>query len=173
MAGKAKVWTQETEQWLLTAAWKRMTLQEIALHIHVNVSVIGRLYDLHDIKPITKRDRIAGKVLDIYNSDQPLPNNKELSLMFDCSDALIKKIMDEYNLISATKQYKTATKQTSDKDIITAKLKALEDYDRRRAEHKELRKTFTVYTQSSSELVDHCRGTHTTLRPTTYLTNNG
>lgn len=172
MACRTNRITPEIKQWLLKSAWKKHTLKEIALLSNINVVILNRLYDEYDIKPITKRDRIASKILDLYNSGAPFPKNSELALMFDCSGPLIKSILDDFGLNSATKAYKKALeKANAQKD--EKLLAALEDFDKRTAAQKELRKTFTSYTQSSSDLLDQCRQTHTTLRPNTYLTNNG
>lgn len=171
MAGRPKVWTPETERWLIKTAWKKLTLQEIALKINVNVTVIKNLYDEYEIKPITKRDRIASKILDIYNNTNPFPKVSELALMLNCSGPLVKSIIDDFGLTASKQQHEVIKSKV--KQQTKLKLKAMEDYDLRMAAQKELRKTLTSYTQSSSDLIDHCRQMQTTLRPNTYLTNNG
>lgn len=173
MAGKPKVLDADIEKWLLNTAWKKHTLKEIALLSNINVTVIKRLYDDNEIKPITRRDQIASKILDLYNSAEPFPRNSELAVMFDCSGQLIKSIVDDFNLNSTTKAYKNTVQKVKQENEITFKLKTLQDHEKRIAAQKELRKTFTSYTQSGSDLIDHCRQMQTTLRPATYLTNNG
>lgn len=169
MPGRPKAWTPETEQWLLTTAWKRMTLQEIADYIDANASVINRLYIDNDIKPITKRDRVASKVLDLYNSTEQPPTNKELAKICDCSQGLIKMVIEEYNL---TKPIVKEAKPVKKKDsVISANLKALQEREQRIAEQNKLRAQYAVYTQGSSELLDSVRQIRTSVRPKTLLTN--
>jgi hypothetical protein len=170
-----KLWQPETEQWLLKTAWKKMTLQQIALHINVSVSTIMTLYKKHNIEPMRKRDLVASQLLDLRDSGNAdkLLKPKELAIMFDCSEPLIKEIIRDYKIDIPIRKYNTP--KVIIQQLVTdgKKTKSIEDYDKHIAEVKKRRSSFSVYTQSGSELTDAARGINTTIRPKTYLTNNG
>ena len=175
MAGRPKnQLDQEVKSWLLTTAWKKMTLQEIAVYSRLSVTVIKRLYDEYDIKPITRRDRIASKILDVYNGSEPFPTNNQLAEMYNCSVILIKSILQEHSLVGTTATKKGAIKKQKEAGTTAQQVNAnaYEEYKKRCEAMTFARKAFTSYTQSGSDLTDHVRQISTTYRPSTYLTNN-
>ena len=160
----------EQREWLLKTAWKKHTLKEIAMRLNINVSNITQLYKRHDIEPVKKRDRIASQLIDLRNSgNRPLKSGRELALMFDCSEVLIKDIIKEYKLDIKIRAYKTKQEKPATEHEI--KIQAAKEHDSQILDMRKRRAEFAVYTQSSSQLIDECRGLKTTLRPKTYLTN--
>lgn len=160
----------QKREWLLKTAWKKLTLKEIALEINVNVSALTQFFKRNNIEPVKKRDRIASQLIDLINSaEQPLKSGRELALLFDCSEVLIKEIIKEYNLDIKIRAYKT--NQIKPATAHEIKIQAAKQRDSQIIDMRKQRAQFAVYTQSSSELIDECRGLKTTLRPKTYLTN--
>lgn len=173
MAGRPHTLTAAQSEWVIKSAWKKLTLQEIALRLDVNVLIVKRLLDLYDLSPVTKRDQVTSQILDIYNDhSRPFPKNAQLATELGCSQIFIKSIIDDLGIISTTEKNKKGIKKSKQAIIPAEKLDAFKEYEQRMEAQRELRKTFTSYTQSSSDLIDHCRQMHTTLRPSTYLTNN-
>jgi hypothetical protein len=133
----------EKKEWLLKTAWKKMTLQQIAISINVDAHAIKQFYSRHDIEPMRKRDLIASRLLDLYNgSEQPLKSTKEIALILDCSEPLVKDIINDYGIDIKVRGYKS-NNQTSEREL---KLQAIKEYEERIAKIKEQRKLFTKYT---------------------------
>lgn len=161
--------TKEKEKWMLTVAWKKMTLQQIAVELNINVTIIHGIYRKHGITPMTKRDLIASKVIDHYNSDSENLTTHEYAAMLECTPALIKEIATDYNLNIPSK--KSAMAKTVSFTNKQKNAKAMSDYLAQERKIKIDRAAFALYTQSGSELTDSVRQINTTMRPKTYLTN--
>ena len=160
----------DVQEFLLKVAWKKMTLNQIAIHTGINISTLKTLYTRHDIEPVKKRDLVASKLIDLYNTaTEPLGSNREIALLLDCSEVLVKEIIRDYNLKIKIRKYKTGTQEpVSDREV---KIKAAKKRDQEIIDTAAMRTKFAVYTQSGSELLDSVRQINTTGRPKTLLTN--
>lgn len=170
--------TNETKQWLLQTGWKHYTLTQLAQKTGETTTIITTLFKANDIKPITHRDIVTGKLLDIYKSPE-CKSIDDAAILCGCSVRLITEINDEWQLGIPTKmEYKKRLAELEGEQQGKKKQQRLPDEVRgyvnallRAQSGEKIERAAGIYTQSGSEILDTLRGIKTTGRPNTLLTN--
>lgn len=169
--------TNETKQWLLATGWKHFTLTQLSEKTNETTTTLIALFKQHDIKPMTHRDIVTSKLLDVYNS----PECKcvdDAAILCGCSTKLITEINEEWQLgIPSKMEYKKQQQAQLEKikNLKTQPIPLTSDV--RQAinniigNDNRIERAAGVYTQSGSEILDNLRGVQTTNRPETLLTN--
>lgn len=158
-----------TEQQIqyLNSAWKKHTISEIGKETGLNLAFITKYYKPLGIQPITHRDRIANKVLDLYEEYSV----EDMAIECACSTTLINEIVKDFDLKVHTRvelrhKNKPIIKMDSQEEIN----KLISAHEKRVKSIKDNRPA-AIYNQSGSALTDSLHGIKTTVRERTYLTN--
>lgn len=165
---KPSAFTEEQKEWLLKVAWKKMTLNQISDELKINPSTISAFYKKHNIEPMTQRDLITRDIFALLDKGHVFKNIRSLSAKLNCSDNLVKSIVDDLCLL------KENTPKALKGINISKDIKQLDaELKKREEEKKERRSKLTKYTQTGSDILDDLRQTKTTERSAKLLSNGG
>jgi hypothetical protein len=168
--------TEKQKQYVMDN-WKLKTATVIAKELTTADNIV-RTSDVHayltrnDITPITKRDLISGKLVELYNNGiiQVAALSRELKV----SQQLVKDITDELglNIQKNRKRGPIAKDDLSEMDDLSkSMMKQLKEREARIKEIRSNRASYTVYNQTGSPILDDLRNIKTTKRESTLLSN--
>lgn len=154
---------KEKDKELILKLWKNHTVADLQRLVpYANHHSISKFLLSNGIEPITKRDLITKKVLELHEDT----SITDMVTIIGCSLVIIKEIMEEYQLTPKSKKEKdkedAQIRATGSKRITAYELKklAFKDYIANINENRPK----AVYNQSGSDLTDSLRGIQTTVR---------